>query len=137
LASRKKGNIFLFGSTTFCVESKKSYLCLKEKVEEILNRILLPINSSWKIIEVQLKESTDEVLVELKYDLSYIEVNSRRYSIYDHRPSRVWRHLDLWLYKTFISARLPRYKDENGFYHTVDVPWSDPGEQMTVLLKKK
>jgi len=27
----------------------------------------------------------------------------------------------LWQYKTFISARLPRYKDEKGFYHTVDI----------------
>jgi len=126
-----------------------------EKVEEILNKILLPLNSSWKIDDVQLKESTDEVFVELKYDLPYtctmyevrsIEVDSRRYGIYDHRPSRLWRHLDLWHYKTFISARLPRYKDEKGFYlyfvrstkyHTIDIPWAEPSEQMTVLLKKK
>ena len=117
-----------------------------KKVEEVLHKILLPLNSSWKIGDVQLKESTDEVFVELKYDLPYIEVDGHRYSIYDHRPSRFWRHLDLWQYKTFISARLPRYKDEKGFYlyfvrstkyHTIDIPWAEPSEQMTVLLKKK
>jgi hypothetical protein len=107
-----------------------------EKVEEVLNKILLPLNSSWKIMVVELKESTDEVFVELAYDLPYLEVNGLRYSIYDHRPFRLWRHLDLWQYKTFIRARLPRYKDEKGFYHTIDIPWAEPSEQMTVLLKK-
>jgi hypothetical protein len=108
-----------------------------EKIEEILNKILLPLDSCWKISDVQLHESTDEVYVYLQYNLPYIEANGCRYSIYDHRPSRNWRHLDLWQYKTYITARLPRYKDENGFYHTIDIPWAEPSEQMTILLKKK
>ena len=116
-----------------------------KKAEEILNKILLPLNSNWKITDVQLKEATDEVFVELEYDLPYtctlyevrsIEADGHRYSIYDHRPLRSWRHLDLWQYKTLISARLPRYKDEKGFYHTVDIPWAEQYDQMTVLLKK-
>jgi len=127
-----------FGTTTFCVEVFRFfYLCGMNSTEEILTKILLPLNSCWKISEVRLNEATDEVFVDLKYDLPYIEANGRRYGIYDHRSSRVWRHLDLWQYKTFISARLPRYKDENGFFHTIAIPWADPSEQMTVLLKKK
>jgi len=105
--------------------------------KDILSKILLPLNTCWQINDVQVNENTDEVFVDLKYDLPYIEANSQRYSIYDHRPSRRWRHLDLWQYKTFITARLPRYKDEQGFYHTVSVPWADASEQMTDLLKKK
>jgi transposase len=116
--------------------TKTEYICVMEKVEEILNKILLPINSSWKITDVQINETKEEIYVYLNYDLSYIEVNGRRYSIYDHRPVREWRHLDLWQYKTFITARLPRYMDEHDFYHTVDIPWAEPSEQMTVLLKK-
>ena len=108
-----------------------------KKAEEILNKILLPLNSNWKITDIQLKEAADEIFVELEYDLPYIEVDGHRYSIYDHRPLRSWRHLDLWQYKTFISARLPRYKDEKGFYHTVGIPWAEQYDQMTVLLKKK
>ena len=108
-----------------------------ENAENILNKILLPLDSCWKISEVQLYKSNDEVHVNLEYALPYIEASGRRYSIYDHRPSRSWRHLDLWQYKTCISARLPRYKDEKGFYHTVDIPWAEPSDQMTVLLKKK
>jgi transposase len=97
----------------------------------------LPIDASWCISDVQVNETTEEVEVLLQYDLPYIEVAGKRYSIYDHRPERKWRHLDLWQYKTFISARLPRYKDEKGFYHTIEVPWAKPSEQMTVLLEKK
>jgi len=115
----------------------KYYFCTMNSTEEILSKILLPLNSSWQISDVQVDESSDEVYVDLKYSLSYIEANNRRYSIYDHRPSRRWRHLDLWQYKTFITARLPRYKDDKGFYHTVEVPWAEVSDQMTVLLKKK
>ena len=107
------------------------------KTEEILSKILLPIDSSWKIIDVRVEETKSEVHVELQYALSYIEADNHRYSIYDHRPSRRWRHLDLWQYKTFLIARLPRYKDEHGFYHSVEVPWAEVSDQMTVLLKKK
>jgi transposase len=108
-----------------------------EKSNEILEKILLPINASWEISDVKVNEVTEEVEVELKYSLPYIDIEGKHYGIYDHRPIRKWRHLDLWQYKTFLSARLPRYKDESGFYHTVDVPWAEPSEQMTVLLEKK
>jgi hypothetical protein len=104
--------------------------------EEIISKILLPLNSSWQIADVRVEESSEKVNVDLKYSLSYIEADHQRYRIYDHRPSRRWRHLDLWQYKTFITACLPRYKDAQGFYHTVEVPWAEVSDQMTVLLKK-
>ena len=107
------------------------------KVEEILEKILLPINSLWAVSNVKVDGLSEEVYVSLEYALPYIEEGGKRYSIYDHRPVRRWRHLDLWQYKTFLCARLPRYKDEKGFYHTVSVPWAEVSEQMTVLLEKK
>ena len=108
-----------------------------KKVEEILEKILLPIESSWKISDVKVDECRARVDVELEYALPHIEVEGRRYTIHDHRPMRKWRHLDSWQYKTFINARLPRYKDEKGCYHSVEVSWAEPSEQMTVLLEKK
>jgi transposase len=97
----------------------------------------LPIDSKWKISEVKVDEEKETVEVELAYSLPDVEVLGRRYNIYDHRPIRKWRHLDLWQYKTFISARLPRYKDEQGCYHSIEVTWAESSEQMTVLLEKK
>ena len=54
--------------------------------EEILSKILLPLNSSWQIENVCVEESSNEVYVDLKYSLSYIEADQQRYRIYDHRP---------------------------------------------------
>ena len=108
-----------------------------EQTTEILTKILLPLDSGWEIKGVKKDDSLEEIEVELHYILPYIQVGEKRYSIYDHRSSRRWRHLDLWQYKTYISARLPRYKDEAGFYHTIAVPWAESGEQMSLLLEKK
>jgi transposase len=108
-----------------------------KKTAEILEKILLPLNSSWNIIEVKVDESSEEIEVVLEYSQSDITVDKECYKIYDHRPFRRWRHLDLWQYKTFITARLPRYKDSDGAYRTVEVPWADPSEQMSILLQKK
>jgi hypothetical protein len=108
-----------------------------KNTEEILKELLFPEHTSWKITGVQLDSVHNEVEVELEYTLPYIEVNDRRYGIYDHRHVRRWRHLDLWQYKTCLTARMPRYRDESGFYHTIDIPWAESGEQMTVLLGEK
>ena len=114
------------------------YICkMSKKTKEILEKILLPINSDWAISDVRVDEFLEEIYVVLSYKLPHIEADGNSYCIYDHRPERRWRHLDLWQYKTFISARLPRYKDEKGFYHSIEVPWAEPNEQMTVLLEKK
>jgi transposase len=108
-----------------------------EQVNKILEKILLPLNSSWAISEVKVDELNSEIDVELHYISPYVEVCDKQYGIYDHRPVRRWRHLDLWQYKTFISARLPRYKDDKGFYHSVEVPWAETSERMSILLEKK
>jgi hypothetical protein len=103
---------------------------------EILEKILLPINSDWKVEDVKVDEQLGEVEVMLRYALPHVEVASRQYGIYDHRKARRWRHLDLWQYKTYIVAQQPRYKDAAGFFHTVEIPWAEASERMSTLLKK-
>jgi hypothetical protein len=108
-----------------------------KETHEILNKILLPLNSSWTVSEVKVDEKKEEIDVVLTYNQSHIEVDGNCYGIYDHRPARRWRHLDLWQYKTYITADIPRYKDEKGFYHSVKIPWAEACERMTILLEKK
>ncbi|GHV43050.1 hypothetical protein FACS1894180_1010 [Bacteroidia bacterium] len=109
----------------------------KNTEKQVLKKILLPLNKEWEVSEVETAESAEEIFVKLRYTLDYVEDNGVRYSIYDHRSERKWRHLDLWQYKTFLVAQLPRYKDNNGFFKTVSVPWAEEYERMTVLLEKK
>jgi hypothetical protein len=105
--------------------------------KEILGKILLPINSDWAVSGVSTNETTEEIFVKLRYKSDYVEDNGIFYSIYDYRKERSWRHLDLWQYKTYLRAELPRYKDNNGKFKTVSVPWADICERMSILLEKK
>ena len=105
--------------------------------KEILGRILLPLNSDWEVWEVETDKVTEEIFVRLRYKFDYVEDNGVRYPIYDHRKERNWRHLDLWQYKTYLTAKLPRYKDVNGEYKTVCIPWAEACERMSILLEKK
>ncbi|GHT20392.1 hypothetical protein AGMMS4957_07140 [Bacteroidia bacterium] len=104
---------------------------------QILEEILLPVNTAWEVSGVVTDEVAGNIYVKLRYRLDYVEDNGARYSIYDHRKERQWRHLDLWQYKTYLVAELPRYKDEKGFFKTVSIPWAEEYERMTVLLEKK
>ena len=108
---------------------------LSEK--EILGKILLPLNSAWSVSVVETDEVKEEIFVRLRYTVDYIEDNGIRYPIYDYRPERKWRHLDLWQYKTYLLAQLPRYKDNQGHVRSVSVPWADVCERMSILLEKK
>ena len=109
---------------------------MKTSVENILEKILLPVNHDWVIDKVSVKEDTREIYVDLKYISDIISVSEFQYPIYDLRPVRTWRHLDLWEYKTFLRARLPRYKHDIGI-SSIEVPWADAVERMTYLLEKK
>jgi len=108
---------------------------LNEK--DILKKILLPVNTDWEVSEIETNECSEEIYIKLRYRFDYVEDNSIRYPIYDHRQERKWRHLDLWQYKTYLVAQLPRYKDDRGNFKTVSIPWAAEYERLTVLLEKK
>jgi len=103
----------------------------------ILEKILLPLNTAWEVSDVVTNERTEEIFVNLRYKFDYVEDNGIRYPIYDHRKERKWRHLDLWQYKTYLQAQLPRYKDNSGNFKSVEVPWAEEYERMSILLEKK
>lgn len=104
--------------------------------EKLLEKILLPVNKGWEVTEVSVDEDQQEIHVQLRYILKSIEVVDTHFPIFDFREERSWRHLDLWHYKTFLHARVPRYK-EGDSYKTAPVPWADAVERMSFLLEKK
>lgn len=56
--------------------------------------------------------------------------------LYDHIPSRHWRHLDHGECLTWLHARIPRvYCLEHGFRH-VTVPWALPGSRFTLPFER-
>jgi transposase len=56
--------------------------------------------------------------------------------LYDHIPSRQWRHLDHGECLTWLHARIPRvYCLEHGIRH-VTVPWALPGSRFTLPFER-
>lgn len=106
------------------------------KTEEILSKILLPDSPDWSVSGVIVNETNSTIRVSLDYIAKDINIGGVSYPIFDFRSARDWRHLDLWQYKTYLSAKVPRYKVD-GKVITVPVPWADSLERMSDLLKKK
>jgi hypothetical protein len=109
---------------------------MKTTVEKVLEKILLPASKFWEISNVIVDEPKQEIYVDLVYTSRSVTVDSSEYLVFDFRESRSWRHLDLWQYKTYLRARMPRYKVDSEV-KTVTVPWADAIERMTYLLEKK
>lgn len=109
---------------------------MKTSTEKILEKILLPLSEGWEISEISVNEASAEIFVDLQYSSNTVTVDSTEYKIFDFREPRTWRHLDLWQYKTYLRARMPRYKNDFGI-NTIAVPWADAVERMTHLLEKK
>lgn len=109
---------------------------MAKSTDEILASLLLPKGSEWEIDNVRTDDANECIYVHLRYAKEDIVVSGKHFPIFDFRPERIWRHLDLWQYKTYITARIPRYKLE-GKATSVLVPWAEPGERLTDLLEKK
>lgn len=106
-------------------------------VKDVLEKILLPVSSGWMLERVEVDEGDKEIQVFVKYCLETVTVKEEVFSVYDKRAEREWRHLDLWEYKTVIRTRVPRYKDGEGKVRSVEVPWAEANERMSLLLEKK
>ena len=48
---------------------------------------------------------------------------------------KVWRHLDFFQHKCYLSARVPRVERSDGNVRQVSVPWSRPGSGFTLLFE--
>lgn len=104
--------------------------------QEILEHVLLPQGSPWRVKAVEVDESQASIYVDLEYAEAAVLVDGQYYAIYDRRKIRTWRHLDLWQYKTYLRARIPRYKKGDKVM-SVEVPWAEVSERMTELFEKK
>ena len=79
---------------------------MAKSTDEILASLLLPQGSDWKIKDVHSDDPNESIYVEVEYSKPDIVIAGQHFPIYDFRPERVWRHLDMWQYKTYIKARI-------------------------------
>lgn len=100
--------------------------------------LLLDFGDEWKVERVNANLKTEEVDVFVIYLEKQAEDPDTLdlFSIYDHAPSRRWRHLDTMQFKTYINCSIPRIKDNAGNVKTIKVPWADGYERHTYLFER-
>ena len=109
---------------------------MEERLISDLGKLIVPVNSLWSVIDIVVDHLQEEIHVEVVFNQEFYKYKGKKLRLYDKRPARQWRHLDLWQFKTYIVARVPRIKTELGIM-SIPVPWADEHERMTILLEKK
>ena len=101
----------------------------------------IKLDPPWEVADIVFEEESETFIIKVVYKKKTLlkqinEKTGKEVSIYDH-ISRRWRYLDIWQYKSYIKARVPRikYKDSNSV-EQVEVPWSDNFSRSTHLFEK-
>ena len=89
--------------------------------------LLLDLGDDWEVKGVTTSLETQEIEI-------YVEYLGEA-KPYDYAPARRWRHLDTLQFKSFINARLPRFKSAQGQVETLCPPWADKHERHTLRFE--
>jgi transposase len=96
---------------------------------------LLALEEPWRVEQVRLSPKKKQLDVVLAHRLGATfacpECGQSR-PIYDHLPSRRWRHLDHGEFLTWLHARVPRVSCGDHGVRQVQVPWALPGARFTL-----
>ena len=66
----------------------------------------------------------------------YKKANEATYEfVHDYRNYRIWRHLDILQFKTFMNAQIPRIKSKDGTIESIKTPWASEGNRHTFLFE--
>lgn len=99
--------------------------------------ILLNLEDGWSVQSVGSDLGKAEVFIDVRCLLNELEDKETGdiCKVYDHAPSRVWRHLDTMQFKTYIRCRLPRIKTSDGKVKTIQPSWASDHERHTYLFE--
>lgn len=75
--------------------------------EQILN-----VNDPWEIEKITQQLNEIHIYIDFKKGAKF-EYGGKYYTAYD-TVQRTWRHLNLFQYETYIHARVPRIKTDDG-----------------------
>ena len=95
--------------------------------EQILN-----ISEPWKIVKVEEEKNIVHIHIDFKKGTKF-EYNGKMYTAHD-TVKRSWRHLNLFQYETYLHARVPRIKTDEGT-KTIEVPWARKNMGFTLLFE--
>ena len=96
---------------------------------------LLGVEAPWKVIGVELDLEHQRVEVEVSCELvEWVDEAGRRAHIHGYEERR-WRHLDTCQCKTWVKAKVPRVRYEDGSTQMVRVPWAEDRSRFTTMFE--
>ena len=100
---------------------------------------LLSFPSYWEVEKIEHDVHSDEVDIYIKFNSTKYKEDSTEnyYGLHDYQGYRRWRHLDILQYKTFIKAKLPRLKGQDGKVTTLQAPWGEISDRHSFLFETK
>ncbi len=107
------------------------------KSKEIFS-MALGLSSPWEVTAVEFREinGQKELHMTLSFEkgFKFTGKDGRLYSAHD-TVERTWQHLHFFQHKSFIHAKVPRVKEEDGSITTQNVSWARKGSGFTLLFE--
>ena len=99
---------------------------------------LLQLSSDWLVDSISYNESFTKVDIYIRYTKKegFCTNTGELCPVYDYRKERVWQHLALFQYKTFLHCRIPRVKNSLGKVSSIEIPWADSLKRYSFLFEK-
>jgi transposase len=95
---------------------------------------LLNLGEDWEITGIR-QDSEEDVLIHVKYKHTRsCKIGAEEFAIYDYAPGRMWQHLSIFQYRSYIVCSVPRYKNKQGEVKTLPVPWAESYQSYTHLF---
>ncbi len=106
-----------------------------KSIAEILIEIL-DLGEGWIIMDKKIDKKIKEIdiFIEFISSTGYFPRNKELLNVYDYSRSRRIRHLDLFEYKCYLNARIPRVKDGKLGIRNIALKWADERVSFSYLL---
>jgi transposase len=108
--------------------------------DKILFTKILGLKPPWFIKEIAFKEKENRIHIYLEHGNDIIvrcPVCEKFFSVYDHSPERIFRHLDTCQMQTFIHVRLPRVDCPTHGVKQIDSEFGENGSDMTFAFESQ
>ncbi len=105
---------------------------------ELFNRIL-NLGEGWEVKDIIVNSQLKEVDIYIEYtkSIGYFPSTKTECKVYDFKNTRRFRHLDIFDYKTYLNARLPRVKNANSEIKIIELNWAGERLNYTYLFENK
>ena len=101
--------------------------------------LLLDFGEEWVITNIESNHKDLEVYLDIKYVSDRYEdpETHEEAKLYDHTKTRIWRHLDILHYKSYIRGQIPRVLCSDGKVKQISKGWSGMHDRHTYHFEIK